>query len=77
MAEKNRFTQMFSEPSPQTPPQAQGIPVGFALCPIFIIQVQGPQQFNSMQELYRQAYEQAQARARLTQLEKRFFSVWN
>ena len=71
----NRFTQMFSEPASQTPAQPQSVPVGFALCPIFVVQVQ--QQVNPLQELYRLAYEQAQAKARISQLEKRFFSVWN
>ncbi len=73
----NRFTQMFSEPASQTPAQPQGVPVGFALCPIFVVQVQGQQQVNPLHELYRLAYEQAQAKARISQLEKRFFSVWN
>ncbi len=73
----NRLTQMFSEPNNAAPAQPQGIPAGFTLCPIFVVQFQGQQQINSLQELYRQAYEQAQAKARLSRLEKRFFSIWN
>ncbi len=73
----NRFTQMFSDPSPQPAVQPQGgVPIGFALCPIFVVQFP-QQQANAFQELYRQAYEQAQAKARISALEKRFFSVWN
>lgn len=72
----NRFTQMFSDPSPPAAAQPQGVPIGFALCPIFVVQFPA-QQMNAYQELYRQAYEQAQAKARISALEKRFFSVWN
>ena len=54
-----------------------GIPVGFALVPVFVLQVQQQQQFNPMQEIYRRAYEEAQAKVRISRLEKRFFSVWN
>ena len=58
----NRFTQMFSDPASRTPAQPQGVPVGFALCPIFVVQVQGPQQANPLHELYRLAYEQRKQR---------------
>jgi len=71
----NRFTQMFSEAA--TPPAAGAIPAGFALCPIFFVPVNNVQQVNQLHEIYRQAYEAAQAKARITRLEKRLFSVWN
>ena len=77
----NRFAELLSQPAPQTSAQIPSVPVGFAVCPIFVVQLQPAQQpaqqQNPMQELYRAAYEQAQAKARLTRLEKRFFSVWN
>lgn len=74
----NRFTQMFSDEGPETAAQPQrGVPIGFALCPVFVMQFPAQQQVNPFQELYRQAYEQAQAKARISALEKRFFSVWN
>jgi hypothetical protein len=73
----NRFAGMFAEHAVQPAPQANGVPVGFALCPVFIVQFHAVQQVNAIQDLYRQAYEQAQAKARLTRLEKRFFSIWN
>lgn len=75
--DRNRFSQMFELPAETPPPAA--VPVGFALCPVFILQFQ-PQaqaQPSPIQELYRRAYEQAQEKARITRLEKRFFSVWN
>ncbi|MBI2827037.1 MAG: hypothetical protein HYX69_20365 [Planctomycetia bacterium] len=74
---RNRFSQMFELPA-QAPPQA-AVPVGFALCPVFVLQLQ-PQaqaQPTPIQELYRRAYEQAQEKVRISRLEKRFFSVWN
>jgi len=49
--------------------------MGFALVPVFF--VQAPQQVSLMQEIYRRAYEDAQQKVRISQLEKRFFSVWN
>jgi|GEM_PF-4352487 len=52
-----------------------GLPMGFALVPVFF--VQAPQQVSLMQEIYRRAYEDAQQKVRISQLEKRFFSVWN
>jgi hypothetical protein len=73
----NRFSQMFAEPAAPAPSQQVGVPVGFAICPVFIVQLQALQQLSAMQDIYRQAYEQAQAKARITRLEKRFFSVWN
>jgi hypothetical protein len=73
----NRLAEMFAAPVPPAAAQQMGVPVGFAVCPIFIVQLQAGQQISAIQDLYRQAYEQAQAKARLTRLEKRFFSVWN
>jgi len=73
----NRFAEMFAEPAAPAASQQAAVPVGFALCPVFIVQFQAVQQVSTIQDIYRQAYEQAQAKARLTRLEKRFFSVWN
>jgi len=70
----NRFADQIRE---ATAAPAAGIPVGFALVPVFVVQVQQQQQFNPLQEIYRRAYEEAQAKVRISRLEKRFFSVWN
>ncbi len=71
----NRFAHLLAEPD-KAVQQPASLPVGFALCPIFIVQLQSVTQLG-MQELYRRAYEQAQAQARAAQRERRFFSVWN
>ncbi len=71
----NRFTQMFSEAAAKPAPSP--LPQGFAFCPVIFFPVVNCQQMNPWQEIYRQAYEQAQAQARITRLEKRLFSVWN
>lgn len=68
----NRFAEQIQE---ATAAAAMGMPVGFVVAPVFVVQVQ--QQFNPMQEIYRRAYEEAQAQVRISRLEKRFFSVWN
>jgi hypothetical protein len=68
----NRFAEQVREASAAA---AVGVPVGFVLAPVFVVQVQ--QQFNPLQEIYRRAYEEAQAKVRISRLEKRFFSVWN
>jgi hypothetical protein len=73
----NRFADMLSAPATATISPATVVPVGFALLPVFVLQLPAVQQVNPLQEIYRQAYEQAQAKARITRLEKRFFSVWN
>lgn len=73
----NRFADMLSAPAQSTNAPNAGVPVGFALLPVFVVQLHAFQQVNPLQEIYRQAYEQAQAQARITRLEKRFFSVWN
>ena len=70
----NRFAEQIREASVAA---AVGVPVGFAVVPVFVVQVQQQQQFNPMQEIYRRAYEEAQAKVRISRLEKRFFSVWN
>lgn len=73
----NRFADMLSSSAGTTDALGTGVPVGFALLPVFVVQLHAFQQLNPLQEIYRQAYEQAQAKARITRLEKRFFSVWN
>ncbi|HEY1598057.1 MAG TPA: hypothetical protein VGG64_00545 [Pirellulales bacterium] len=73
----NRLAGMFAEHTVQPASQPNVVPVGFVMCPVFIVQIHAVQQVNAIQALYRQAYEQAQAKARLTRLEKRFFSTWN
>jgi len=73
----NRFAELLSQPAAETNPQIPSVPVGFAACPVFILQFQAVQQQNPMQDLYRAAYEQAQAKARMNRLEKRLFSIWN
>ena len=70
----NRFAEQIREASVAA---VVGVPVGFAVVPVFVVQVQQQQQFNPMQEIYRRAYEEAQAKVRISRLEKRFFSVWN
>ncbi len=69
----NRFADQIREASAAA---AVGIPIGFALVPVFLVQVQQAH-INPMQEIYRKAYEDAQQKVRISQLEKRFFSVWN
>jgi len=69
----NRFAEQFREADVAA---AGGVPVGFVVVPVFVVQVQ-QQQLNPMQEIYRRAYEEAQAKVRMSRLEKRFFSVWN
>ena len=73
----NRFAHMFNEQDSASLPQNSGIPTGFALCPLFHVPVQAGQQLCLLQEVYRQAYEQARVKAWRARLEKRFFSVWN
>ena len=70
----NRFAEQIREASVAA---AVGVPVGFVVVPVFVVQVQQQQQLNPMQEIYRRAYEEAQAKVRISRLEKRFFSVWN
>ncbi len=74
----NRFAEQFREEAAAAAATTV-VPMGFAFLPIFaLVQFQPQQQLaNSVQDLYRQAYEQAQAKARMARLEKRFFSVWN
>ena len=70
----NRFAEQIREADVAA---AGGVPVGFVVVPVFVVQVQQQQQLNPMQEIYRRAYEEAQAKVRMSRLEKRFFSVWN
>ncbi len=71
----NRLGHLLAPPASQTH-QNSSVPVGFTLCPVFFVQLPAAQ-FAALQELYRQAYEAAQAKARVNRLEKRFFSCWN
>ena len=69
----NRFTDQIREASAAG---AVDVPIGFVIVPVFVVQMQQPQ-VNPMREIYRKAYEDAQQKVRISQLEKRFFSVWN
>lgn len=77
----NRFAYMFEQsPSSQNIPQQPRVPAGFVVCPIHSVAPQGAAPAtpaDPVAELYRRAREEAEARARITRLHKRLFSVWN
>jgi hypothetical protein len=59
-------------------PPAPGItPEAFMICPLTQFPGQSPEQWQWQQWLYQQAFEQAQAVARPSLLERDLLGVWN
>lgn len=72
----NRMREFESTPGHESPSQGRpgvpAIPPGFAVCPPALVAAQSWQQ-----EIYRQAYEQAQRAAAIPRHHRQLFSVWN
>jgi hypothetical protein len=60
------------EPATKRPTVAAAIPPGFVICPAQLLAVHGWQQ-----EIYRLAYQRAQAATQIPRYHRRLFSVWN